>query len=360
MSYTLCEKVRDLEPYEPISGTYRIRLDANESFYNMPDEIKNEIKEIIDKTAFNRYPDPLATNVIKSFSDFYDIDPETVTATNGSDEMLYILASAMLQRNSKVLVIEPDFSMYRFYSSLSENQVIAIQKPDSLKIDVDEVIKTANDNNVDMIIFSNPCNPTGQGITAEESRRLVKSVNALVILDEAYMDFWDQPVLQEAAQYDNLIVLKTSSKAVGSAAIRLGFAVANKTLTKALRAVKSPYNVNTLTQEIGTCIFSHKKLLTERRNTIVQNTKELYSKLLELKKTYSLPFNIYEPCTNFVYIRTELSYPLWQYLLDNGIAIRYFKNDSALRITAGSKEENNEVMRYIEKYILEKYVSENR
>ena len=109
MSYTLCEKVRDLEPYEPISGTYRIRLDANESFYNIPDEIKNEIKEIIDKTAFNRYPDPLATNVIKSFSDFYDIDPETVTATNGSDEMLYILASAMLQRNSKVLVIEPDF-----------------------------------------------------------------------------------------------------------------------------------------------------------------------------------------------------------------------------------------------------------
>lgn len=358
MSYMLCEKVRDLEPYEPISGTYRIRLDANESFYNMPNEIKEEIKNIIDTTAFNRYPDSKATKLIKTFAEYYELDPETITATNGSDEMLYILASAMLERNSKVLVIEPDFSMYRFYSALSENQVISIKKPDTLKIDIDEVIKTANDNRVDMIIFSNPCNPTGQGVPAGEARRLVKSVNALVVLDEAYMDFWNEPLLQEAAQYDNLIVLKTASKAIGSAAIRLGFAVANKTLTKALQAVKSPYNVNTITQEIGTCIFSHKEMLKERRDVIIKNTKRLYNSLIKLKNQYSLPFEIYEPCTNFVFIRTEFAKSLYQYLLDNGIAIRFFGN--ALRITAGSKSENTELLIYIEKFILEQYVSENR
>ena len=357
MSYELCEKVSELEPYEPITGSYRIRLDANESFYSMPENIRNEIKDIIDRLDFNRYPDPMAKKLIDAFSSYYGIDPENVTASNGSDEMLYLLSSAMLKRNSTVIVAEPDFSMYRFYSFLSENTVFALDKPKSLKIDVDELIKLANDKNADMIIFSNPCNPTGQGISADDARKLVKSVKALVVLDEAYMDFWDQPILKEATQYDNLIVLKTASKAVGSAALRLGFAVCNKTLTKALRAVKSPYNVNSLSQAIGTCIYSHKDMLDERRDTIIKNTKQLYNELLKLKENYKLPFDIHEPCANFVFVRTELAKDIFEYLLKNGIAVRYFGSASALRITAGSEEENSELMKYVERYIIEEYVS---
>ncbi len=360
MPFELCDKVRELEPYEPITGSYRIRLDANESFYSMPDEIKNEIKNIIDRVDFNRYPDPMAEKLIKAFSEYYGISPENVTATNGSDEMLYLLASALLKKNSTVIVVEPDFSMYRFYSFLSENKVIGLNKSEALNIDVDELIKLANENNADMIIFSNPCNPTGQGISAEDARKLVNSVSGLVVLDEAYMDFWDQPLLNEAAGYDNLIVLKTASKAVGSAAIRLGFAICNKTLTKALRSVKSPYNVNTLSQEIGACIYTHKEMLAERRENIIKNTKELFKHLIKLKQNYKLPFDILEPCANFVFIRSELAKSIYEYLLESGIAVRYFGNASALRITTGNDNENSELLKCIEQYIIEKYISLNR
>ena len=360
MSYELCDKVSNLEPYEPITGSYRIRLDANESFFPMPEEIRSEIKDIIDHIAFNRYPDPMAKKLIDAFAEYYGIDADNVTATNGSDEMLYLLSSAMLKRNSTVIVAEPDFSMYRFYSFLSENTVFALKKDEGLKIDVDELIRLANEKNADMIIFSNPCNPTGQGISAEEARRLVRSVSALVVLDEAYMDFWDQPLLKEAAGYDNLIVLKTASKAVGSAAIRLGFAVANKTLTKALRSVKSPYNVNTLSQEIGACIFSKKELLRQRRDQIIESTRSLYEELLKLKQNYKLPFDIPEPCANFVFVRCEMAEDIFNYLLENGIAVRFFGNASALRITSGSKEENDGLLVALEKYIMEKYLSSNR
>ena len=353
--YELCGKVKDLEPYEPINGSYRIRLDANESFYNMPDEIKQEIKDIIDVLPFNRYPDSTAEKLIKAFSDFYGISPENVTATNGSDEMLYLLASAMLERNSVVVVVEPDFSMYKFYSFLSENVVIPYQKSGDLNINVDELIKTVNENNADMVIFSNPCNPTSQGISAESARKLVKSVKALVVLDEAYMDFWNEGLLKEAAEYDNLIVLKTASKAVGSAALRLGFAVSNPKITRALQAVKSPYNVNSLSQEIGTVIYGHKELLQERCAEIVKNTKELYEALVKIKEQYDMPVEIFKPCTNFVFMKIDFAKKLYEYLLDNGIAVRYFK-PNALRITAGSESENSELMKYIEKYILEKYV----
>ena len=359
MSYTLCEKVSSLEPYKPISGTYKIRLDANESSYDLPDEIKSEIKNIIDKIDFNRYPDSTAEKTVKSFADFYGLDPDTITAANGSDELLYIISSAMLMRGSKVIIVEPDFSMYRFYSVLAENEIISVKKSGMMMTDTDMLIKISNDENADMIIFSNPCNPTGLGIKADDARRLVKSVNALVVIDEAYMDFWDQPLLKEAASYENLIVLKTASKAIGSAAIRLGFAVSNKTVTKALKAVKSPYNVNTLTQEIGACIYSHKEILKARREEIVKNTKSLYKELLKIQENYKLPVDIIEPCANFVLIKTDFAKELFEYLSNNGIAVRFFSDLSALRITAGTESENSAMLKCTERYIIEKYLSLN-
>ena len=358
MPYELCDKVRTLEPYQPIEGQYRIRLDANESFFSMPQVLRDEFKSIVDTLDFNRYPDPMAKELIAAFADYYGLNPAHITATNGSDEMLYLLASAMLQKNSTVVVAEPDFSMYSFYSFLSENKVIAYDKNELMQIRADNLIRTVNENHADMVIFSNPCNPTGQGMTAEDVRRLITSVKALVVLDEAYMDFWDQSVLKEAADYDNLIVLKTASKAVGSAAIRLGFAVANPKITNALRAVKSPYNVNTVTQRFGTAIYRQKELLRERCRTIIDNTAQLYKAFLQLKETYCLPFDIAQPCANFVFIRTSSAQAIFRYLLENGVAVRYFGKVSALRITTGSDEENKELLRLVEKYIIEKELSE--
>ncbi len=361
MSYELVKKVKELEPYEPISGTYKIRLDANESFFDLPDNIRSEIKDIIDSVDFNRYPDPAAKELIISFSDYYGIDPEHITATNGSDEVLYLIASALLERGSRVVVTDPDFSMYAFYSFLSENEILTFQKNDQLNINVDDLISFIKENKADMVIFSNPCNPTGCGIKAEDARKLVTEAgDCLVILDEAYMDFWDQSILKEAQDHDNLIVLKTASKAVGSASIRLGFAVANKTITRALRSVKSPYNVNTISQKIGTVIFKHKDMLKGRTEKIRIQTKELYSGLKKLIDSYQLPFVIYEPCANFVFVETEKAKDIYEFLLENSIAVRLFGKYSALRITAGSEQENTELLVNFEKYIIQNILKRNR
>ena len=361
MSYKLCEKVRELEPYEPISGTYDIRLDANESFFNLPDEVKDEIKEIAGRMDYNRYPDTTAKALREAFADYYGIDPDNITVTNGSDEVLYLLASAMLQRGSRVIVTDPDFSMYAFYSFLSENEILTYKKNDDLNIDVDELIKFAADNKADMIIFSNPCNPTGQGISAEDAKKLVNGAgDCLVVLDEAYMDFWDQPLIKEASGYDNLIVLKTASKAVGAAGIRLGFAIANDTITKALRAVKSPYNVNSLSQAIGECIYRHKDMLDSRRDEIIENTSSLYKQICGLISNYKLPMKAYEPCTNFIFLETDKAEMIYEFMLENSVAIRWFKKAGALRITAGSKDENNRFLVLLEKCIMKNILKTNR
>ena len=337
--YEFVEKLRAMEPYVPIQGEYEIRLDANESF------IKADYESIIQglkNVALNRYPDPYAKKLIQTYCDFYGVGEDSVTAGNGSDELISIITACFLQKKDKVLCFSPDFSMYAFYSVLYELEVITAPKRSDLTIDIDEAIDKINSENIKAVLFSNPCNPTSLGLKKSDVIRLIRSVNALVVLDEAYMDFWDEKesLIKETEEYDNLIVLRTCSKALGMAAIRLGFAIANKKITEKLRAVKSPYNVNTMTQSVAEHLLSDKQAVTECIELCKASRAELYNGL----KALNLPSfeEIYPSVTNFVFIKTSQSKEIFDFLLGKSIAVRYMGN--YLRITAGSKEENKAVL----------------
>lgn len=347
MSYELNKKIVELEPYEPISGTYDVRLDANECPYNYPEEIIQEIKTAVNNIDFNRYPDPLAAEVVKSFAEYYGINTEFVTAGNGSDELIFLIESAFLEKGDKMLVVSPDFSMYQFYSSICEVECDTFYKDDDLNIDVDALINKVNSDNVKLLIFSNPCNPTGKGITADQARKLINSVNALVILDEAYMDFWTESLLNEVEQHSNLIIFRTASKAIGSAALRLGFAVANPVISRAIKAVKSPYNVNSISQAVGKIIYSHKQFLHNRKKDIVNNREKLYNGLLDISKGCS-DFKVYESCANFVFIKTSFGKELWDFLKQKSIVIRYMGN--YIRISVGTADEVDRTLEAIRAY----------
>lgn len=345
--YTLNKKIINLVPYEPISGTYDIRLDANECPDNLPEFIREEIKAEIDKLAFNRYPDPMASSVVEAFASYYGINPALVTAGNGSDELIFLIEAAFLEKGDKMLVVSPDFSMYNFYSSICEVECETFVKNDDLDIDVDALIEKVNSDGIKLLMFSNPCNPTGRGITADEARRLVTSVDALVILDEAYMDFWDQSLLSEVEKYSNLIIFRTASKAVGSAALRLGFAVANETISRAVKAVKSPYNVNSFSQAAGAVIFKNKEYLQNRQKTIVKNRETLYNGLMELGNALE-DFTPIESVANFVFVRTSQAEKIFAYLKSKSIVVRLM--GSYLRITAGTGQEVELVLNSIREY----------
>lgn len=339
MSYTLCGKVKNLTPYEPIKGHFEIRLDANESYIPLPDELRDQIGKLVAQADYNRYPDPMAAKLCDAFAAFYGVSPELLTAGNGSDELISVITGCLLESGDPILTFAPDFSMYRFYGELSEHPVYVMGKDDDFMIDIDEVIRTVKEKNVKMLIFSNPCNPASVGIGREEARRLIRSVDALVVLDEAYMDFWDQSLLSEAEDHDNLIILKTCSKAVGMAALRVGFAVANRTLTRALRAVKSPYNVNSISQEIAALVLGEKAFLLDCRDRLLASRAELQKGCDALAAAYPAIFEkVWPSVTNFVMIRTGKAREIQKALMERSIAIRCF--DGYLRITAGSPEEN--------------------
>lgn len=346
--YQLNEKIRDLKPYDPVEARYRVHLDANESFLEVPQEIRREFSEAVQEAAFNRYPDPSAKALCEAFAGYYGVPPENVVAGNGSDELISVIFSGFLQKGEAFATIEPDFSMYAFNGQINEGRAVRIEKREDYSIDIDKVIETCNNENVRLLIFSNPCNPTSVPLEKAAVRRLLNGVRALVVLDEAYMDFCGESLLAEFDGFENLMILRTCSKAFGMAALRLGFAVARKELADALRAVKSPYNVNVLSQRLGTILLSHKRELREATGRILESETELRKGVEALERSCPGRFQLLKGSTNFVALRMDRPETALEFLAQKGIAVRL--TGGLLRITCGRPEENAALLEALEEY----------
>ena len=344
MTYVLPEKLKDLNPYDPVTEDFRIHLDANESFCEVPENIRQEILNAISNVAFNRYPDPYARKLCEKAGAYYHVDPKLLTAGNGSDELISLVVPYFLDEGDTMLVAVPDFSMYWFYAPFHKIKVESLQKENSMKTSAEEILQRAKEKNAKLLIFSNPCNPTSLGIGRDDIIKIIEGTDALVIVDEAYMEFEKESnsVLNEVENYDNLIVLKTCSKAFGMAAIRLGIAVTNEKLTGILHAIKAPYNVNSVTQAIGCVLFSHPEYLASCIDALKASRDELYQavKAMEDKKTEIE--TVYETSTNFIFMKVKRAKEVFEALKQRGISIRFM--NGYLRVTAGTKAENKEVM----------------
>lgn len=137
------------------------------------------------------------------------------------------------------------------------------------------------------------------------------------------MDFAEESILSAAHEYPNLIVLRTCSKAIGLAGLRLGFAVAGETITRALHAVKSPYNVNALSQSVGTAILSDPMYLIRCNEQIISAREALYKGILKLHAKYRVFDEVYEPATNFVFVKSKFAKEIYEKLLSRSIAVRF-------------------------------------
>ncbi len=348
--YELNKKIRELKPYEPLKGDFKIRLDANESYFEITKNMQEKLFEALSKVKLNRYPDTMATELCTAFSNFYNLNLDNVVAGNGSDELISLLFNGFMLKGDKFACFENDFSMYDFYGYMGECECVLIPKNKDFSIDIDLCIKMCENNSVKLLIFSNPCNPTSLGIDREKVLKIVKSLpNCLVVVDEAYMDFWSESVLEDTADYQNLLVLKTCSKAFGMASLRVGFAVGDKRLVDAVKAFKSPYNLDSFSQESAKVVLEHKEEMKRNIEEIISSTKYFYEKFKQLENE---EIKVLETKTNFVVVKTEMAKEIYKYLLENKIAIRCF-NDY-LRITCGTKEENDETFYYIEKYVKSK------
>lgn len=339
MNSYIPEKIKRMKEYIPDTSCPDIKLDANESPYPTPEKVLNAIKNSIDLDSLNRYPDPDMKELLASYGRFVGVSPDRLVAGDGSDELIALIINTFLADGGKILITEPDFSMYAFYADFAGAQTVRYRKKDGIDTDISELKALIKEENVRLVLFSNPCNPTGEMLSAEEIKALMDGSDALFVVDEAYMEFAprSESVIALTEKTDNLIVLKTVSK-IGLAGLRCGFAVSNTELIAALKKTKSPYNLNSVTQKAVAVAMDNYAEIGENVEKIKAAVTLTYEKLKKYEDT--LGFEMRRGNGNFVYLRFKENggaAKVHSFLKENGISVRLMGN--CLRITAGTAEE---------------------
>ena len=335
-------------PYYSKMITDGIILNANESPFDAPKEIMEEFKKEIDNLNLKRYPDTDNTVIREAIAKSYDIKIENVTCGVGSDQLLDCIFKSLLDKDDKIVACNPTFSMYREYSyyvNYNDDNFIDVDfiydEDNGFLFNTEKIINTIIENDPKLVIICSPNNPTGSIISRDDLKRIIKATNGVVLIDEAYSDFYTESNYDLAVKNKNVIVLKTFSKAYALAGIRLGYAVSCADLIDTINVCKPPYNLSTISQKIAAIAISKKELYQPQIDRITQLKNDLF---LSLKNLGLKPINSY---SNFIFIRFENK--IYEDLLNNKIYIRKlkYKSRTYYRINTGTEEENNRLIEEI-------------
>ncbi|GFZ33657.1 histidinol-phosphate aminotransferase [Clostridium zeae] len=341
----------DFKPYEAEINNCEVILNANESFINIEKQLEEEIISAIKDMKINRYPDPTGEKLRKIYGSYSGADEEKIMIGNGSDELISIICNTFVDSGDKIVKLNPDFSMYKIYGVLHGAEVLEYDLKEDFTLDIDDFINFVNNEKPKVVFVSVPNNPTGGVIKKADIIKLITSVNSIVVIDEAYFEFYGNTVIDEIDNYDNLIILRTASK-IGLAALRLGFLITNRALLMELYKVKPPYNVNSITQEIGALIYENKQVIEDNISRILREKSSLQISLLSLSE--KINFKLYPSSTNFILMEIEEAKELYEYLKNNGVSVRFFgkgRLENCIRITVGNSDENRLLLESINKFL---------
>ncbi len=327
MEKYLRKEIKNLLAYEVNETKYKVKLDANEGIEWME--------------GLNRYPNDRCDKLRKKLGEKYNKDPDEILLGNGSSELIELVMKAYLEAGESVVSLSPSFSMYEVFTIIHKGKYEAYVLEDMEKVNVKDFIEFASKVKPKIIILSNPNNPTGNLIPRKDIIEIIKSVDAMVILDEAYIEFSDYPKEDDTREFENLIVLRTFSKAVGLAGIRLGYMIANKKIIGYINKVRSPYNVNILSQEMGIKALEEEEI-NDSNIEIIKKEREKMKAFLEENDIYPL-----ESQANFLFF--PASEDIYEALEKEAILIRKFggRLEGYYRLTIGKPEENQLVKKVI-------------
>lgn len=313
--------------------TKGIVLNANENYRDLPLDLKKEIADRIMNIEFNRYPDDDANEVREKYAKYIHKDKENLIVGNGSDEILGLMIALYASCGKTLFTLDKDFSMYDYFVTRGGGNLKKYEWELGTPFDVERFIEEAKGS--DMILFSNPNNPTGRIIERKDILRIVEALpETIVFVDEAYGEFANESVIDYVDTYENLFITKTMSKVFGLANIRLGALIASKQNIVKISPMKVPYNVNDVSQAAACVILDHKDYVEENKQYILKERDELYAKLVALPNA-----TFYPSATNFIYASSPLKEKIMGALKENNIAIRNYEGEY-FRISIGTKEEN--------------------
>jgi histidinol-phosphate aminotransferase len=330
----LRDNIKRLTPYssarDEFKGEAKIFLDANENSLGSP-----------LTRWYNRYPDPLQQEVKKKLSEIKAVPPNNIFLGNGSDECIDLLIRAFCEPGKdNILICPPTYGMYEVSANINDVAVKKVPLTPAFQLDL-PAIEEAVDDNTKLIFLCSPNNPTGNSLLREDIEIVLNNYFGLVIIDEAYINFSSfRSFVQELADYPNLVVMQTLSKAWGLAALRIGMAFASEQIIHILNKIKPPYNINQASQELVLKALEEVGQVNDMIREIVSRRNQLEEDL----KALPVVELVYPSDANFLLVKVSNAKGIYQYLINRGIVVRDRSNvilcEGCLRITVGTEAEN--------------------
>ena len=337
--------LRDFKPYSSARSLYQrgVFMDANE----------NSLGSVISTeygSELNRYPDPLSMDLRKALGKFLDVPEKNIFVGSGSDEIIDLLIRLFVEQDEEIIFLEPSYGMYRVAAEVAGvNAKSCLLKAD-FEIDIPNLLSQVSPK-TKIIFLCSPNNPTGTLIKPEDVENICRNFKGIVVVDEAYIEFASKPSLaNKVSSIENLVILRTFSKAWGLAGIRVGYAVAQEMVVEYLDKIKLPYNLNRISSELAIEALKKNQKMLEFRTTILKEREKLANSLTELG------FKVFPSEANFLLVNYPNASEIAKTLAINyGIIIRDFGSKPLLkdcvRISVGSPEQNDLLIKSLTKIL---------
>lgn len=336
-------EIRNFTPYNANQQPYIIKLDANESPFNLSVKVREKLSEfVMNDPKLNLYPDTDSIQLREALAEHWDADKEGIIVGTGSDQLIQIITNVFVGVEDKILYPVPSFSMYRDACLIAGGTPVKYLLDPNKKYEYskDDIIDAYEREQPKIIYICNPNNPTGNLMPTDEILEIVGYCkNSIVIVDEAYAEFCNTTVIPYVKQYENLLVLRTFSKAYGLAGIRCGYCICCKNLANAINLARPPYNISSLSQYIAQLVLADKEEISKNIAYLIEQREWMTNQLAKIKGV-----EVYKSYANFILVKVDNCNDVYKKLCEKGIFVRAFGQApllaGCLRISIGTNQQN--------------------
>ena len=334
-------------PGAPAEEPGVVKLNQNENPYPPSPKALAVLREFAGQ-SLRLYPDPLATVFCRAAGEVLGVPPERILVGDGSDDLIIMIARAALGPRRTMVTTDPTFPYYLTQAQVEGARVVAVAAREDFSLPIEEMAAT----DAQVIFVAAPNSPTGATADAELLGWLAARTSALVVIDEAYVDFAEGDALGLAARYSNVIILRTLSKGYSLAGLRLGFAVLNDRLRSGLLKTKSIYNVGPLPAAVGAAAIADRRYHRDCVGRIVAERARLADELARRR------FVVWPSAGNFLMAAPPGgdAKAVYEGLKARRVLVRYFLTDrmrDKLRISIGTRQDNDTLLTALDEMRLE-------
>ena len=336
---TIKPAVRNLQAYTLKHFRAAVKVNQNENPFDMPEAVKRAVHQAVSRTAWSRYPDFVPASLISRLADFSHWKEDGVLVGNGSNELIEALMVVVVERGKRVVLPQPTFTLYGMFARILGGACRDVPLKPDLEFDGSGLLREARQ--ADLTILCSPNNPTGGVLDRGDLEKILRQAAGLVVVDEAYHEFSRQSVVPLLERFENLVVLRTFSKAMSMAGLRVGYLLGRPELVEQVAKAKLPYNLNVFSMAAASAALEHFDLLKPQIERVIAERERLWEGLSRIPGVQPFPSR-----ANFIVFRLAADpREVFKALCAEGILVRdvsrYPMLRQFLRVSVGLPEEND-------------------